>query len=77
MFLGKTTVSAAEKYARSDDPNKDREQRCEAAFYGGQWLMLHGSRDHAVMMLATAEKMCPHTFYEYDAAGAELRRLRP
>jgi tetratricopeptide (TPR) repeat protein len=77
MFLGKTSVSTAMQAAKSDDPRKDREQRCEATFYGGEWLLLHGSRDPAAAMLETAVKTCPHDFTEYESAGAELRRLRP
>jgi lipoprotein NlpI len=53
---------------------KKPEERCEAEFYIGQWLLLR-DRDSAVGPLKMAADICPKTFIEYRGALAELKRL--
>ena len=52
-------------------------ERCEAQFYGGEWMLLQGDRAGAIAALRAAEDTCPKTFIEYKGARAELRRLNP
>lgn len=53
------------------------EQRCEARFYIGSWLLLRGDKAAAGRELRTAESSCPKSFVEYAAAVSELKRLTP
>jgi lipoprotein NlpI len=51
--------------------------RCEAAFYIGQWYVLKGNAPDAKTVLTTVADTCPKVFIEYRAAVAELKRARP
>jgi tetratricopeptide (TPR) repeat protein len=55
---------------------KDDDQRCEAYFYIGEWLLLHGKREDAIKSLQEAVQFCRFDFVERAGAKAELRRLR-
>jgi lipoprotein NlpI len=69
LYLGQRSpakmLSAA---AKPDD-------RCDAQFYLGEWLLLRGKRAEAKAALLTAAAGCSKIFLEYTAAIAELRRL--
>ena len=69
FYLGQR--SAVEMSSAATKP----EERCEAQFYLGEWHLLRGNRTQAVESLRTAVNTCPKTFYEYDGALAELKRL--
>jgi len=69
FYLGKR--SAAEMSAAAAKPS----ERCEAQFYLGEWYLVRGDRAKAVGALRAAANTCQKTFYEYDGAIAELKRL--
>jgi tetratricopeptide (TPR) repeat protein len=71
LMLGSRTLEAT--VAAATTPA----ERCEAQFYGGEWMLLHADRVGAVTALRTAEEACPKTFIESKGARAELRRLNP
>src|SRR5262245_13300531 len=51
------------------------EEKCEAAFYAGEWQLMSGNKPDARTALQTAADTCPKTFYEYNGAVAELKRI--
>jgi lipoprotein NlpI len=65
--------------SRSDkdvlDSAKDADQRCEAYFYIGEWLLLRGKREDAIKSLQEAVQFCRFDFVELAGAKAELKRL--
>jgi rhomboid protease GluP len=69
LYFGKR--SAAEMSAAAVKP----EEWCEEQFYPGEWYLLHRDRAKAEGALRTAADTCPKTFYEYDGAVAEMKRL--
>jgi lipoprotein NlpI len=71
LYLGKRLPAATLDAASKPD------ERCEAAFYIGQWYVLTGNAANAEAVLKTVADTCPNTFIEYRAAAAELKRLRP
>ena len=54
---------------------KDADERCEAYFYIGEWLLLRGKREDAIKSLQEAVQSCRFDFVERAGAMAELRRL--
>ena len=77
FYLGR--ISRDQLFAAADDgPDyKTRVgQRCEANFYAGEYLDLHGETADAQELLEAAANDCPIQFFEAAAAGAELSRLR-
>jgi lipoprotein NlpI len=71
LYLGKSSPAAT--LAAAATP----EQKCEAQFYVGQWLVLKGNRADAETALKAAVDTCPKTFVEYRAANVELKRIKP
>ena len=69
LLLGKRTPDELLAAAANDD------QRCEAQFYGGEWLLINGDRDGAAAALQTAANSCPKDTLEYEGAVAELKRM--
>jgi rhomboid protease GluP len=76
LYLGNTTPDAAIKAASHPDANRQRELRCEAAFYIAEWHIVRNARDAALPLLREAESTCPRSFIEREGAAAELRRLQ-
>jgi tetratricopeptide (TPR) repeat protein len=52
-------------------------QRCEAAFYGGEWLLLRGNPRESKALLQDAARICAKTLKEYSIATFELKRMKP
>ncbi len=77
LFLGTATPQDVEAAATSGDATSLQGQRCEAAFYVGEWYVLHGQTNAARDRFARAKSVCPHTFSEYFGALAELGRDAP
>ena len=69
LFLGRGTSEAM--VAAVDKP----EERCEAQYYLGQWLLLRDDRANSIEALRNAVESCPKNFAEYTGALAELKRL--
>lgn len=53
------------------------DQQCEAQFYSGEWHILGNRPGEAEALLRKAAEACPKDFIEYNAALAELKRLKP
>jgi lipoprotein NlpI len=70
-YLGDRTLA----HMRAAAGNPD--DKCEAEFYAGEWQLVHGNSSDARAALQTAVDTCPTYFNEYDAALAELKRLKP
>ena len=70
-LLGHRTVAQMQAAAANPD------QTCEAAFYGGEWQLLHGNSSEARAALQRAFDTCPKNFIEYSGARGELRRQPP
>jgi rhomboid protease GluP len=49
--------------------------KCESAFYAGEWELLRGNKAEAKTSLQAAVDICPKTFVEYDDAISELKQL--
>lgn len=75
FLLGKSDPDALLKAAEHPDAESRRGQVCEAEFYVGEWHLLNLRLKEASDLLSRAEKTCPKTFIEYEAAVAELRRM--
>jgi lipoprotein NlpI len=69
LYLGKRSPTA------TLDAASKPEDRCEAAFYIGQWYVLKGNAPEAEAVLKTVVDTCPKAFIEYGAAAAELKRI--
>jgi hypothetical protein len=50
-------------------------ERCQAAFYIGEWDLLRNNSGPAAAALRASSENCPKTRPEYDGAIAELKRL--
>ena len=76
LMVDRTTPEAVVGAARSSIPRFDRVRRCEANFYGGEWLLLNGSETEAAKLLRYAFDNCPHNFsLEWVPARLELKLL--
>ncbi len=51
------------------------DEKCEAAFYAGEWYLLHGKKAEAKPELQIAADTCPKSFIEHSGAVGELKRL--
>jgi tetratricopeptide (TPR) repeat protein len=71
FYLGRRSLEEVRAAARSPG------EKCEAAFYIGEWQLLRGDKVAARTELETASITCPQTFDEYAGAVAELKRLQP
>jgi lipoprotein NlpI len=76
LYLGAATPDAIMRAAAHPDPARQRDLRCEASFYIGEWQILRGARDAAAQLLREAENTCSRRFVEHEGAVAELRRLQ-
>lgn len=75
MYLGRIPPDAVLQGAIDPDPNKQRVRKCEAHFFGGEYLLVQGLRDEAVRMFQAAVASCGLGAPEYHSAKAELRRM--
>ena len=69
FYLGRRDSNAMMAAAENDN------QRCEATFYQGEWLVLQHNVGDATALLKKTIDTCPKTFVEYRLAQAELKRL--
>jgi lipoprotein NlpI len=75
FLLGRMDVNALFQAAEHQDAKVRAEQVCEAEFYAGQWELIQGRGNEARNRLQRAAQSCPKSFFEYEGAVAELRRL--
>jgi lipoprotein NlpI len=71
LFLSKRSPAA------TLDAASKPEDRCEAAFYIGEWYVFKGDAPGAAEVLKTVADTCPKALLEYRAAVAELKRVKP
>ena len=76
LYLGTASPDAVNRAAVHSDSARQRELRCEASFYIGQWHVLRGAPDAAAPLFREAESLCSRSFIEREGAVAELRRAR-
>jgi rhomboid protease GluP len=69
FYLGQRSLDEMRTGAR------DANEKCESAFYAGEWELLRGNRGEAKASLQVAADTCPMTFVEYEGAISELKRL--
>jgi tetratricopeptide (TPR) repeat protein len=69
FYLGHRTLNEMRDAAANAD------KKCEAAFYAGEWHLLHNNKVDAKPMFQSAADTCPESFVEYSGAVAELRRF--
>jgi lipoprotein NlpI len=75
LYVGQLSPEALLEAARDPDAATQRERQCEAYFYVGEELLLHGQRDAAARMFQGAVNTGVTSLFEYVSARAELRRL--
>ena len=75
MYLGRTDAEAVAAMGTASATRDEREKRCEAMFYVGQYHLLHGDRQKAAGFFRTAVATDITYFMEYKSAKAELARL--
>jgi lipoprotein NlpI len=56
--------------------SRNQVEQCQAQFYVGEWYLLNGKQADGVAALHRAVETCPKARIEYDAAVAEVKRLR-
>jgi len=76
LYLGAAAPEAVQNAAADPNPDRQRDQRCEANFYDAHWHVLRGAPEAALPLLREAQRGCPGTFVEHEGAVAELRRLQ-
>jgi tetratricopeptide (TPR) repeat protein len=59
------------------DAAKNPLERCEAAFYGGEWNLLRNTAREARTAFRIAMRDCAKSSKEYVTAVAELKRMKP
>ena len=76
LYLGGATAPSVIESARSEEAEEDLERHCEAYFYLGQYALLQGNRDEAIEFFDHALETGLTGHSNYEAAEAELARLR-
>jgi len=69
FYLGRRSL--AEMRAAASTPD----EKCEAQFYVGEWLLLRGDMAEAKPLLLAAVDTCAKSSIEHTGAVAELKRL--
>jgi len=69
FYLGQRSLDEMHTAARNAN------ERCESAFYAGEWELLRGNMGQARASLRVAADTCPRNFVEYNGAISELKRL--
>jgi lipoprotein NlpI len=75
LYLGRSDGGSVFKAAQQGDARAQSDQQCEAAFYVGQWHLLHGQNAQALRLFEDAQRNCRKSFSESGGARAELDRL--
>ena len=75
MYLGRTDAEAVAEMGGSSATREEREKRCEAMYYVGEYYLLGGDQKRAAAFFRTAVATGITDFVEYRGAKAELARL--
>jgi len=73
LLLGRTTMDKVLEKIDTDEP-KLSDERCEANFYIGEWLLVKGDLPGARKRLEYAAEKCRKDFVESTAARAAIKR---
>lgn len=76
LYMGRTDVESVNIATKSGAPAEQRDMRCEADYYVAQAHLLKNDRARALSLLQNVQRDCPKNLLEYEAAVAELRRLK-
>ncbi|HEX5282021.1 MAG TPA: tetratricopeptide repeat protein [Micropepsaceae bacterium] len=76
LYAGALTAAQVSDAAKAAGGRSGAGETCEAAFYIGELRLLRNDPNGARESLQAAVRTCPHSFDEYHAAVAELRRLQ-
>lgn len=76
FYLGHGTRANILAAAKDADPHKQANQQCEAAYYLGEWELLHGAKKTARADFHHAAQTCPQAFIERPGALSELARMK-
>ncbi len=76
LYLGKADPSTVTIQAADPNPEKYKEQLCEANFFRGEWHLLRNENQQGLTFLTKAQDECPKESYQYAAAVSELQRLK-
>jgi lipoprotein NlpI len=74
LYLGNTTGQQVRLASTKGDAAAQKETRCEAAFYIGEYQLLAKNPAAAIPLFREAEQSCSYTSDERDAAAVELKR---
>ena len=77
LYLGQMTPNAVLAAAESPNAQMQRDQICQANFYGGELALQRGTKDEATRLFKLATDGCPKSSIEYQSATAELKALGP
>lgn len=77
FYMGRTDIESVNIETKTSDAARQREMRCEADYYLAQSHILKNERPRAQTLLQGVQRDCPKNLLEYEAAVAELRRLKP
>jgi lipoprotein NlpI len=75
LYLGRSDPGSVFKAAQQGDARAQGDRQCEAAFYVGEWHLLHSEKPQALRLFEDAQRNCRKTFSESGGARAELDRL--
>lgn len=75
FYRGEIDERELRRAADQGDAATRNEQTCEADFYLAQWHLIRSEPQTADPLLRRAVSFCPKTFYEWDFARAERRRI--
>ena len=68
VYLGTSTPEQAVQAANQGDADALKGQQCEAAFYIGEWQVLHQNAAAAKPMFGAAASSCPAEYIEQASA---------
>jgi tetratricopeptide (TPR) repeat protein len=77
LLTRRSASTAVIEAASAGDSELQRKQRCEAAFYVGEWHLLQGRNAEGRTWVEQAQRECPGDLPERFAASAELKSLTP
>jgi len=75
LYLGRGDAGSVFKAAQQGEARAQSDQQCEAAFYVGEWHLLHAEKAQALRLFEDAQRNCRKSFSESGGARAELDRL--
>jgi len=75
LYLGNATHTQVLAAASEGDGDAREDQRCETAFFVGEYELLRGGEDAARKLLHEAADTCPASLSIHAGAASELKRI--